>query len=75
MKGLLSKKTDSLKKKEHVVRREPGSAIEGDKLLFQCRKPPEHSKARCSDAHHYFLGHLSMNAYAVVDRTFRTIKP
>jgi len=67
-------KTDSIKMKEHVVHREPGSAIEGDKILFQCRKPPNFGKARGSESHNYYSGYLAMNAYAVVERTFKTIR-
>ncbi|MDP2753591.1 MAG: hypothetical protein Q8P40_04290 [Nitrospirota bacterium] len=70
----MAKRTESIKKKEHIVYRDPGCAIEGDKILFQCRKQPDIDKARGSDAHHYFSGYLAMNAYAVIERTFRTIR-
>jgi len=70
----LPKKTESIKEKGIVVYRDPGCAIEGDKILFQCRKPPGIDKARGSDAHHYFSGYLAMNAYAVIERTFKNIR-
>ena len=67
-------KSETIKKKEHTVYRTPGIAIEGDKILFQCRKDPNYSKSRGSDAHHYFCGYLAMNAYAVIDKTFKNIR-
>lgn len=67
-------KSETIKQKEHTVYREPGSAIEGDKILFQCRKDPKYQKSRGSSAHHYYCGYLAMNAYAVIDRTFKTIR-
>lgn len=67
-------KSETIKKNDHQVHRAVGSAIEGDKILFQCRKPPSFCKGRGSDTHHYFMGNLCMNAYAVIDRTFKNIR-
>jgi hypothetical protein len=75
MRVSLPKKTESVKKKVHVVYRTPGCAIEGDRILFQCRKLSNIDKARGSDAHHYFSGSLIKNAYAVIDHTFTNIRP
>ena len=60
--------------KEYVVYREAGSAIEGDQILIECRKPVKWQTLRGSEQHHYFTTAASKNAYAVLIRRFTNVK-
>jgi hypothetical protein len=66
-------KSDSIRSNEHKVYREPGSAIEGDRIMYMCRKVNHDNKLRGSVNHHYFSGDLLKNAYAVIVNSFKNI--
>lgn len=68
-------KTQSIKKPYHKVYRNPGTAIEGDKILVQCRKCKEKmQKIRGSGKDHYYYNELRKNAYALIDRKFTNLQ-
>ena len=68
------KLTEWIRKPEHVVHRSPGTAIEGDQILVECRKPGKWQTARASERHHYFTTAASKNAYAVLVRRFTNVR-
>ncbi|MDO9529871.1 MAG: hypothetical protein Q7J27_12055 [Syntrophales bacterium] len=65
---------DRYKDVENIYRN-PGEAIEGDKILIYCRKPSRWlSNIRGSGGHHYFKTTARMNALAVLTRTFKNLQ-
>lgn len=55
--------------------RNPGDAIEGDKILVWCRKPGKWDGAiRASESHHYYQTVARMNARAVITKTFTNLQ-
>ena len=68
-------KTQSIKKPYHKVYRQPGSAIEGDKILVQCRKCREKmQQIKGAGKHRYYYNELRKNAYALIERTFTNLQ-
>lgn len=65
---------ESIRRKQHNVRREQGDALAGDQILIECRKPGKWQTVRGSEQHHYFTTIASKNAYAVIVRRFTNVK-
>jgi len=61
-------RTDSIRNLAITTYQELGSAIAGDKILFECRMQPKiRDLARGSGGHRNYTGDLKKNAFAVLD--------
>ncbi len=65
---------ESIRKKEHSVRYNPGDALSGDQILIECRKQRRWQTVRGSEQHHYFSTIAEMNAYAVISKKFKNLQ-
>lgn len=64
----------SIRKKHHAVYVEVDSAIQGDQILIECRKPGKWFTTRGSKKHNYFNCVARKNAYAVLAKKYTNVK-